>query len=107
MLRKLVAPACRWRGLSCGRFAAAVCLALVIVLAGSAAAAQPADVEGAATVQKIAQAKGTVRVIARLTTPAGATRLTGSALAAAQRNLAATMRAAGVTAVQPLGRFPF
>src|SRR5947209_14347852 len=82
----------------------AACFGIFSVLAGTADAAGTADVEGAAAVQKIVQAKGTVRIIARLATPPGVQALTGSALATAQRSLAATMRAAGVTTVRPLGR---
>src|SRR3954466_6126207 len=85
----------------------AACFGIPLVLAGTADAAGTADVDGAAAVQKIVQAKGSVRIIARLATPPGVQSLTGSALATAQRNLATAMRAVGVTAVRPLGRFPF
>src|SRR4051812_33930082 len=77
------------------------------MLAGTAKAAEPADVEGAAMAQQVVQTKGMVRIIARLATPPGVQSLTGSPLVAAHRNLASTMRAVGVTTVRPLGRFPF
>ena len=81
----------------CGRALASplASIAVFLALAGTAGATGIADVEGADALQKVAAAKGGVRIIARLTPPVGTKHFTGAALAAAQHKLAATMQASG------------